>query len=80
MILKIDDEVAIVIDNGSGTIKAGYAGKENPQDIFPSVVGCLRSDITNIGKAKDIYIGDETRENICVLNLQYPIEHGIIQN
>jgi centractin len=26
----------IVIDNGSGTIKAGFAGEDKPKLIFPS--------------------------------------------
>lgn len=35
-----DDEVAaLVIDNGSGIIKAGFAGDDVPRSIFPSIVG-----------------------------------------
>ena len=30
---------AVVIDNGSHLMKAGFAGDEAPQSIFPSVVG-----------------------------------------
>jgi actin beta/gamma 1 len=30
---------AIVIDNGSGMCKAGFAGDDAPQALFPSVVG-----------------------------------------
>jgi len=33
------DSPAVIIDNGSGMVKAGYSGQEAPQDVFPSVVG-----------------------------------------
>lgn len=29
----------IVIDNGTGTIKAGFAGSDHPEAYFPSYVG-----------------------------------------
>ena len=36
-----DEEVvaAIVIDNGSGRCKAGFAGEDAPRAVFSSVVG-----------------------------------------
>jgi actin beta/gamma 1 len=35
-----DDEVAaLVIDNGSGMCKAGFAGYNAPRAVFPSIVG-----------------------------------------
>jgi actin beta/gamma 1 len=38
-----DDTVqAIVIDNGSGMSKAGFAGDDMPRAIFPSIVGRRR--------------------------------------
>jgi len=33
------DVLAIVIDIGSGTIKAGFAGQDTPKSIFESVIG-----------------------------------------
>lgn len=30
---------AIVIDNGSGIIKAGYSGEELPSIVIPSITG-----------------------------------------
>ena len=29
----------IVIDNGSGTMKVGFAGDDAPAEVFPSVIG-----------------------------------------
>jgi actin-related protein len=34
----------IVIDNGSGVIKAGFAGERLPSIKFPSIVGVPRND------------------------------------
>ena len=35
-----DEEVAaVVIDNGSGILKAGFAGDDAPKTVFPSIVG-----------------------------------------
>ena len=35
-----DDEVAaLVVDNGSGMCKAGFAGDDAPRAVFPSIVG-----------------------------------------
>ncbi len=30
---------ALVIDNGSGMCKAGFAGDDAPRAVFPSIVG-----------------------------------------
>ena len=41
-----DDIEAIVIDNGSGTIKAGFAGDDGPRAVFPSIVGGPRHQVS----------------------------------
>ena len=34
-----DEEVtALVVDNGSGMVKAGFAGDDAPRAVFPSIV------------------------------------------
>ncbi len=39
-IIKMEEEVtAVVIDNGSGVCKAGFAGDDAPRAVFSSVVG-----------------------------------------
>ena len=35
---------AIVVDLGSSTVKAGYAGEDTPKAVFPSTVGWLEKD------------------------------------
>ena len=38
--MAAEDEVAaLVVDNGSGMCKAGFAGDDAPRAVFPSIVG-----------------------------------------
>ncbi len=42
----LDDEVsALVVDNGTGMVKAGFAGEDAPRAVFPSVVGRPRYQV-----------------------------------
>ena len=34
-----DDIAALVIDNGSGMCKAGFAGDDAPRAVFPALIG-----------------------------------------
>lgn len=41
--ISSDDELAsLVIDNGSGSVKAGFAGEDAPRVVFPSIIGRKR--------------------------------------
>ena len=43
----MEDEVAaLVIDNGSGMCKAGFAGDDAPRAVFPSIVGRPRHQVS----------------------------------
>ena len=61
---------AIVIDPGSGMIKAGFAGDDTPKVVFPSIVGYAQDG--------SVYVGDEAQKRIGVLNIKRPIKHGIV--
>ena len=43
-----DEVVALVIDNGSGSCKAGFAGDDAPRAVFPSIVGRPKPEIRKI--------------------------------
>jgi actin len=77
-----EDELTVVLDNGSGMMKAGFAGEEAPQAVFPAIVGRPRGSTQTMigGTQKKEYIGDEAMKMKGVLEINYPIAAGIVDS
>ena len=70
-----DLAIAIVIDLGSGRIKAGFAGDDAPKVNLASVVG---RPTTPNAALKALYFGDDALAKADVLTLTRPIERGFV--
>lgn len=69
----------IVLDNGSGTIRAGFAGEDLPKCYFPSFVGRPKHLRVLAGALEgDVFIGQRAQELRGLLKIKYPLEHGIV--
>ncbi|KAK3603176.1 hypothetical protein CHS0354_043009 [Potamilus streckersoni] len=79
---------AVIIDNGTGYTKMGYAGNSEPQFIIPSCIAIKESasvgdqSIRRLGKGVedlDFYIGDEAL-TATSYSVKWPIRHGIVED
>ena len=75
----------IILDNGSGLIKAGLSSHELPSVKIPSLIGKPKHEKHSLigistGCVKDEYFGQEAFKKKGVLNLSYPVESGIVQD
>ena len=73
----------VVIDNGSGTIKAGFAGDQVPKCFFPSYVGRAKHPRVMIQPGTldaDFMIGPRAEEHRGLLTIKYAMEHGVVQD
>lgn len=77
--ITMGDLQPIVIDNGSGTIRAGYAGEDLPKCFFPSFVGRPKHlRVLAGGLEGEYFIGNKASELRGLLKIRYPLEHGIV--
>lgn len=84
---------AVVIDNGTGYTKMGFAGNCEPQYIIPSVIAANDLKAAGTGKSKassaktgvedlDFHIGDAALSDKIRTTYQvyYPVRHGQVEN
>ena len=78
----VDEEVTVVvIDNGSGVCKAGFAGNDAPRSVFSSIVGRPKVPSVMVGlDNNDVYMGSDAEKKRGVLRCTSPIEQGDIVN
>ncbi|XP_053623091.1 alpha-centractin [Plodia interpunctella] len=69
----------VVIDNGSGVIKAGFAGDQIPKCRFPNYIGRPKHVRVMAGALEgELFVGPRAEEHRGLLSIKYPIEHGIV--
>lgn len=71
----------IIIDIGSGHLKAGFASDDAPRNLIPMILGKAKSKGALVGMdQKEWYIGQEAIAKKQFLNLEYPVKAGRIQD
>ena len=76
-----EENEPIVIDNGSGLLKAGFAGDDAPKCIFPTIIGRPIGTGVLVGMdQKDCYVGSEAVSKKSVLKIDEPVQQGVIVN
>lgn len=71
----------IVLDNGSGIIKAGFGGEEKPKCYEYSLIGKPKySKIMTGGLDGDTFVGNQAQISRGLLRLNYPLKHGIVED
>jgi len=74
---------AVIIDNGSGMIKAGFSSDKLPTCIIPNVVGKPQSAMlknTSKDGTDEIYVAQAALDKRAVLKLTYPVAHGVVED
>jgi len=79
---------AVVIDNGTGYTKMGFAGNVEPQYIIPTTIATQEGKGSQQKAASqkkgvedlDFFIGDEALANNKTYDIFYPVRHGQIEN
>ena len=72
------DTTVLVIDNGSGMCKAGFAGDKVPRAVFPPIVGQLKRALVLDQAEQQRFIGSKAQSMKGILNTNCPIEHGTV--
>ncbi|XP_051510649.1 uncharacterized protein LOC127415779 [Myxocyprinus asiaticus] len=74
-------KTAIVLDTGSGLMKAGFADQDFPTTVFPTVIGHPKyEEIMNGSVDREAYIGHDAQHMRGVLTLKYPIRNGVVRS
>ena len=75
-------KLPIIIDIGSGTVKAGFSGEENPKLVFNNYFGeskykkVLNTYDKESANINEQYIGDDCDKYLGLIKLRYPVNRG----
>ena len=76
-----DDAEPVIMDIGSGHLKAGFAGDDAPKCYVPMIIGKPLSPGIMVGmEAKDFYYGQEAISKKKMLTITEPVQAGIVQD
>lgn len=65
----------VVIDNGSGVIKAGLAGSREPQLMYPNIIGRVKGQSWAQG-LQELCVGDQAQNQRSSLFIRYRLSPG----
>merc|ERR1712156_782502 len=75
-----EDTAALVVDNGSGMCKAGFAGDDAPGLSSLPLLDALATRVSWSVWVKRMPMLEMKLNPRGILTLKYPVEHGIITN
>jgi len=73
---------ALIIDNGTGFTKAGFAGDDGPRCVFPAILGRPRNQkyiLPGLG-TKSVYVGNEANKKRGILRISFALQSGKVTN
>ena len=79
-------KLPIIVDIGSGEIKAGFSGEQNPKLVFKNYFGepkfkkVLRAFNNENQDPSEKYIGDDCEKYMGLIKLRFPVKHGVFEN
>ena len=79
-------KLPIIIDIGSGEIKAGFSGEEKPKVTFNNYFGepkykkIIRTFDNETKEKTEQYIGEDCDKDLGLIKLRYPVIHGSFEN
>ena len=78
-------KLPIIVDIGSGEVKAGFSGEEKPKTIFKNYFGepkykkVLRTFNKENQELNEQYIGDDCEKYMGLIKLRFPVKHGMFE-
>jgi centractin len=78
-------KLPIIVDIGSGEIKAGFSGEQIPKIVFKNYFGepkykkVLRTFNKENQELNEQYIGDDCEKYMGLIKLRFPVKHGMFE-